>query len=239
MKAHKPSPRPGPWSNARKAVFFLTAVAGLLAACRPPAPRLKPPETVHSLEGYASLRLEGEAGSVKSRFSFLARLPSQGRVEVFDVLGRVVFYFVLAGPEARLVVPSEKVYWPASSSEVMDRFLGFALSLEEWMSVICGIWPAFVPAGPGPSGWTLNRDSRGRVLSGAKGDLVFEVKDFFAGSPSPRRVTFSGQTSRGSLTVLDLRFNIAARDELFSLTPPPGFQPKAWDEIVRLLEREN
>jgi hypothetical protein len=200
---------------------------------------LKPPETVLSLEGYASLRLEGEAGSVKSRFSFLARRPSQGRVEVFDVLGRVIFYFVLAEPEARLVVPSEKVYWPASSSEVMEKFLGFALSLEEWMSLISGVWPAAASAGPGPAGWTLKRDGRGRVLSGGKGDIAFEVKDFFAGSPSPRRVTFSGRASRGSLTVLDLRFNIAARDELFSPAPPPDFQPKTWDEIVRLLEREN
>ncbi len=222
-----------------EAAIILAAAAGLLAACRPPAPRLKPPETIRSVEGYASLRLEGEAGSVKSRFSFQVRLPSQGRIEVFDLLGRVVFYFVLGGPEARLVLPSEKVYWPASSSEVMDKFLGFALSLEEWTSLFSGVWPAAAAPDQDPSGWTVTRDGRGRVISGLKGMVRFDVKEFFAGSPSPRRLTFDGQTSRGSLTVLDLRFNVAGRDEVFSLGLPEAYQPKTWDEIERLLQREN
>ena len=238
MTERQPFLRSSSRVRLRRAATILVA-AGLLAGCRPPAPRLKPPPIVVSLEGYGSLRLEAEGGRVKSRFSFLVRLPALGRVEVFDLLGRVMFYFVLAGPEARLVVPSEKVYWPASSSEVMDKFLGFALSLEEWASLICGVWPASLSAGPELSGWTLRRDARNRVISGEKGTLAFEIKEFFAGSPSPRRVAFSGQTSRGSLTVFDLRFNTTARDELFSLGPPQDFQPKTWDEIVRLLQREN
>jgi hypothetical protein len=222
-----------------QAILVLVAAAGLLAACRPPAPRLKPPETIRSLEGYASLRLEAEAGSAKSRFSFQVRLPSQGRIEVFDLLGRVVFTIVLAGPDARLVIPSQKVYWPASSAEVMDKFLGFVLSLEEWTSLISGVWPVPMAPGQNASGWTLIRDKRNRVISGQRGMTHFDIKEFFAGSPSPRRLTFIGQTSRGSLAVLDLRFNVASREGIFSLDLPESYQPKTWDEIERLLQREN
>jgi hypothetical protein len=220
-------------------VLALAAAAGILAACRPPAPRLKPPADIHSVEGYASIRLEGGRGSAKSRFSFQVRLPSQGRIEVFDILGRVLFYLVFDGQESRFVLPSKKVYWPASSSEVVAKFLGFSLSLEEWTSLVSGVWPAAVSSGPEESAWTLKRDGRGRIVSGLKGNIRFEAKEFFAGSPSPRRLTFSGETSRGSLTMLDLRFNVDVRESAFSLDLPEVYQAKTWDEIERLLPGEN
>ena len=220
-------------------VLVLAAAAGMLAACRPPAPRLKPPADIRSVEGYASIRLEGGRGSAKSRFSFQVRLPAQGRIEVFDILGRVLFYLVFDGQEARFVLPSKKVYWPASSPEVVAKFLGFSLSLEEWTSLVSGVWPAAASSGPEDSAWTLKRDSRGRVVSGLKGNIRFEAKEFFAGSPSPRRLTFSGETSRGSLTMLDLRFNVDGRESAFSLDLPEAYQAKTWDEIERLLQGED
>jgi hypothetical protein len=239
MNERRASRRRGRKRKTFQGMLVLAVAAGMLAACRPPAPRLKPPAEIHSLEGYASIRLEGGLGSAKSRFSFQVLLPSRGRIEVFDILGRLLFYLVVEEQEARFVLPSKKAYWPASSPEVVAKFLGFPLSLEEWTYLLSGVWPAAASTGPADSAWTLERDGRGRVVSGLRGNIRFEAKEFFAGSPSPRRLTFSGETSRGSLTVLDLRFNVAVREAAFSLDLPKGYQAKTWDEIERLLEGED
>lgn len=223
----------------RKAVSLGVVLAAVFPACRAPAPRLLPPAEISSLEGYASLRLSTEAGSGKAKISFLVRPPSQGRVEVFDVLGRVVFYFVLDGPAAQIVVPSEKIFALAASEEVMARFLGFALSLEEWTAVLAGFWPDASSDAEGPSGWSLERDGRKRVVSGRKGEVFFEVTEFFSGSPAPRRIAFGSQLGEGRLTVLSLRYNSNLRDAAFLMTPPGGYQSRTWEDVERLLRRED
>lgn len=63
------------------AVFFLVY-------CRPSPVILLPlPSEIERIEGYASLRISGDQGSSRSKFSFLFQLPHQGRIEVSNILG--------------------------------------------------------------------------------------------------------------------------------------------------------
>jgi len=224
--------RTAPAASLCALAFLLVFLGG----CRR-MPRLVPPPEIESLEGYASLRLSGEWGTAKSRFSFQVRSPDQGRVEVFDVLGRVVFYFVLEGSEARLVVPSEKAYCAVASEEVMRRFIGFALDVEEWTALLSGVWPE-APAG-GLGGWSLERDGRNRVRSGRREGFFFEVAEYFPDSPSPRRIDFGSVGGGGRLIILSLRFNSVHPEAAFLMTPPSSFEARTWEEIERLFRRED
>lgn len=224
-------PTAGLFAAASCAAAFLAFSAG----CRPPTPAVVPPQRVDSLEGYASLRFSGAAGSAKSRLSFLIAPAGRVRVEVLDPLGRVALYFVLDGPRALLVVPREKVYCEAGRAEVMERLVGFDLDAGEWSSLLSGIWPGEGEA----AAWTLERDGRGRVRAGRRGCAFFEVAEFFPGSSLPRRVDFGSELGGGRLTVLRLRFNRPLPAAAFDLTPPAAHEPRAWEDVERLFRREN
>jgi hypothetical protein len=211
----------------------------LSAGCRSQAPTFIPPPRVDSLEGYASLRYSGDAGSAKSRLSFQIVPPARGRVEVLDPLGRVALYFVLDGPRALLVVPREKVYCEAGSADVMERLVGFGMDARELSALLSGIWPEPVPADEGAGSWALERDGRGRVRAGRRDGAFFEVAEFFAGSPSPKRVDFGSERGSGRLTVLRLGYNRPLPNEAFESTPPAAHEPRSWEDVERLFKRED
>ncbi|MBN2199999.1 MAG: hypothetical protein JW747_09160 [Candidatus Aminicenantes bacterium] len=221
------------------AVCALAFLLVFLGGCRRRPPQLVPPPEIGSVEGYASLRFSGEGGTAKSRLSFQIRLPDRGRIEVFDILGRTVLYFVMEGTEALLVVPSEAAYCVVGSDEILSRFLGFALDVGEWTALLSGVWPEVSASGENLRGWSLERDVRNRVRSGRRGGVFFEVAEFFGGSPSPRRIDFASERGVGRLTVLSLRYNSAPAEAAFLRTPPPSFEARTWEDIERLLRRED
>jgi hypothetical protein len=207
--------------------------AGLLlgAACRPGKILQTPlPERIRSIEGYASLRIIEGGESTRSKFAFFLESPNRGRIEVSNFLAGTVYRMIFAERAAFFVVPSRRVFWEGTEEEVLDRFLGFPLSLEEVARLFSGRWPD-----PQPEDWALQRDGAGRVVSGARGELRFAVEEFLDGSVLPAGVTFSHSRSRGRLSMLRIAFNVAPRDGTFSLGFRDQFQRKTWDEILELI----
>ncbi|HVP90414.1 MAG TPA: hypothetical protein VMS75_04265 [Terriglobales bacterium] len=186
----------------------------LLAACARRPPVLVPPASgVEAVAGYAAASVHGETADVKGKFAFLFRRPGLGRVEVFDPLGRTVYYIVFTGQTAYLVVPGRKAYAEDRPAAMVARFLGFALGPDEALVLLSGQWPE--SAGVVAAGWALGRDPQGRVIRGERGGLVFEVAGFFPGAGVPRTVTFSRPGASGRLRVLSLEFNPAPRPGAF------------------------
>ncbi len=221
------------------AVCLAASAAALLVGCRPPEAALLPPSDISGLEGYVSLRLSGEWGGAKSRVGFQIQRPGSGRLEVLDPLGRVVFTVVIIEPEALLAVPSEKAFCLATRRDILDRFLGFSPDLEEWAALVSGLWGPLSGSGEPAFGWEVERDGSGRVVSGRKGGVEFEVREFHKNSLLPRRLAFRSEASEGLLTVLRLRFNPPLRQGSFSLSPPPGFEQRTLEEMERLFRRED
>jgi hypothetical protein len=218
----------------RAGVFAACCV--LAAACRPARPALGPvPAEIHSVEGYASIRYSRGGGSAKSRLAFLLVPPGGGRLEALGPLNRSLFQVFIDEPDAVLVVPSKKAYWRGPRPEVLDSGLGFSLSLEEIAGILCGRFdgPAF------RSGWALDRDGERRVSAGRGKDFEFRVDEFFGGSTVPRRLTFLGSESSGTLTLLSLDFNSADADARIRASLPPGFARLSRAEMEKLLRDEN
>jgi hypothetical protein len=97
-----------------KASLFTIVFFGIffLFSCRPSPVILLPlPSKVERIEGYASLKITGDQGSSRSKFSFLFQLPHQGRIEVSDILGRTIYQIIVAEDKAAFIVPSKRVYW--------------------------------------------------------------------------------------------------------------------------------
>ncbi|MBM3293134.1 MAG: hypothetical protein FJY82_01275 [Candidatus Aminicenantes bacterium] len=206
----------------------------LLAACRPPGPVLLPPAEIRAVEGLAVLRIVRAEASARTKFGFTIALPDRGRIDVLDPVGRTVLRFVVDGEEAFLVLLSKRVYARGGKDEVLERFIGFPVGLDELAGLLAGRWEAGGAALPG---WTLERDGRGRVAAGRRGDLSFAVQEFFRGGGVPRKVSFRGPGGAGSVTLLQAAFNRG-------LAPlPSGFWERlravSWEEVERLLRDED
>jgi outer membrane biogenesis lipoprotein LolB len=185
---------------------------------------------VESIEGFASFRLAREGGTSKSKLSFLFRLPDRGRVEVLDPLGRTASILFLDGEEAYLVLPGRRAYWKSGRDEVMSKLLGFALGLEDLTHILTGRADRL-------NGWSLEKDSQGRVVRGRCEDLRFEVRQFFERSPLPRLLVLSRAEDRGSLSVLRMNFNQPLKPKAFHhfFLDEGGYRPADWNEVEKWL----
>jgi len=209
----------------------LGALLLVLAACRPGRVLVTPaPERIESLEGYASLRITERGETSRSKFSFLLVLPHRGRIEASNFLVGSVYQMIFTPNGASFVVPSKRVYWEGKEEEVIYRFLGFHLSLDEVIRLFSGRWPDAAP-----EGWRLRKDARGRILSGSRGDLSFSVEDFAEGSSIPASIAYRYAGGEGRLRMLRIAFNRTPSDRAFSLDFKRRFQRKTWEEIFELI----
>ena len=208
------------------AALFLLAVLALFS-CLTPRPAVAPvPETVESVEGFATFRLAREGGTAKSKFSFIFLLPGQGRIEVLDPIGRTASILFLENEEAYLVLPGRRAYWRSAREEVMSKLLGFSLGIEDLAHLLTGRTDRL-------SGWSLEKDSQGRVIRGRSEDVQFEVRQFFEESPIPRLLVLIRAEDRGSLRILRLSFNQPLKEKAFQLffLEESGYRAADWNEV--------
>ncbi len=209
------------------------------SACRPSAVKLGPDTPLRSVEGYASLKFNGEPASGRSKVSFSILLPDLARIDVFDPLGRAVIILVFRPTESFFALVPEKAYWRGGPGEVLGKFLGFDISLADLVELLAGRWGGGSAGGDAAApGWALTRDNRGRVVAAERGHVVFEVKDFFAGTAEPHLITFLSDRNSGSLKVFDARFNAAPKESAFTAPFLEGFASKTWPEMEELLRHE-
>jgi outer membrane biogenesis lipoprotein LolB len=221
-----------PWMTAA-ALLLLTVTYQI--SCYPSRPSFTPlPPQLKSIEGYASLRLTREEGTVKSRFSFIFLLPGRGRIDIYDPLGRAVSSLFIEENAAVLVLPAKKIYWRAAREEVMSRFLGFALSPQEITSILSGKLEDL-------SGWDLAKDAQGKIVRGRRDALRFEVRQFFGTSRLPRLLALSSSGDRGSLKILRLNFNQPLKKDAFrpSFLEDKDYLAATWAEIEKWLRHED
>lgn len=214
------------------ALLLLSALA--LFSCLPSRPAVTPvPLTVESVEGFATLRLARDGGTAKSKFSFLFRLPGQGRIEVLDPLGRTASLLFLDDELAYLVLPARRAYWKSGREEVMSKLLGFSLGLEDLTYILTG-------RGDLLHGWNLEKDGQGRVVHGRRDDLRFEVRQFFEPSPLPRLLVLTRAEDKGSLRILRLSFNQPLKEKAFDLffLDKDGYRPADWAEVEKWLKEK-
>jgi hypothetical protein len=221
--------------NEKGTVLFILFLLFGAAACRPPLPALAPPAELRDLAGNASLKITGPEGTARSKFSYALALPDRGRVDVLDPLGRTALQFLVEGEEAYLVLPSKRAYGQGSRNDVLEKFLGFPVGLEELAGLLAGRWEK--ADGTLLPGWSFERDARGRVSAGSRGDLSFEVPEHFPGNGVPRRLSFRGPSSEGTVTLLPPRFNRGFAP--FSWSFRDRFKLLSWDEVERLLRDES
>jgi hypothetical protein len=229
------------WISRKKqgVISFLPLIALLaaispnfifLANCRVSPPTISPlPSQIDRIEGYGSIKIKGSGGNAKSKFSFLFVLPSQGRIDVFDFLGRAIYFILIEDNEAFLVIPSKKVYWQGKEAEIISKFLGLEIVLPEMVSLLTGKWE-------NKEEWALEKDSQGKVIAGQKEGLHFQIKEFFLNTPVARLLTFEHPLSTARLNILRVNFNPAAKQQIFAKDFLKDYELKSWSEIEALFK---
>ena len=129
----------------------------------------------------------------------------------------------------------KKVYWEGEEEEIIDKFLGFRLNLEEMINLFTGRWPASIEDQEAVSAWQLDRDNRGRILSGRRGDLHFKVERFIEDTQLAQSFIFEHPASYGRLKFTRIAFNRAYNERAFSTAFKKRYQRKTWEEIQELL----
>ena len=129
------------------------------------------------------------------------------------------------------------MYWKGEEAEIIDKFLGFRLTLAEMISVISGEWES--REGTALSGWELEHDSEGRIRSGQREELVFSVEAFVEETRFPRDLTFTHPLNTGRLKILQMDFNRPAHMEVFSTMFLKNYQETTWPELQDLLKNAN
>jgi hypothetical protein len=222
--------------------YILVCTALLLSACRvrqvSVAPDIHPFE---SMAGFASLRISSGQQSARSRFSFVFRLPGKGRIEVFDPLGRVHYQILIVNRLSYFVHPSKKVFWRGGDTEILEKFLGFPLQLNEVAALMSGLWPDDDPdeSTTWQQSWNLERDKRGRIRNGSRGEFQFQVEGYFEPSPWVQTVVFFHAQTEGRVKILNIHFDQLAADEIFSTAPLNRFAEISWEEMEKLLDAQN
>jgi hypothetical protein len=228
---------PKAWARTLTVLALLAAGFG----CRAPRAVVSPmPADLITLEGHGSWKAMLNGAATKARFSFLLELSGRGQIDVATPLGGTAAEIIFVGPAAYLVFPSERVYWKASPEEVVEKLLGFRLSVADLIGLLCGRWHV---SGPGserpPDEWSFREDRLGRRVSGQRGEFHFSVQDFFPESVVPRRLNFESPLGDGGLTILTMAFNVPVPERLFSLAFLGTYASKSWDEVERILRHEN
>lgn len=223
----------------RKAEFIKPVILLLLfwmIGCLPSRILVNPvPQRIERLEGYARLKLQEGSESTNSKFSFLFILPHQGQIEVSDFLGRSLYKILITERGAYFIVPAKKAFWRASEEMIIDKFLGFRLSLAELICLFSGQWPAPNTPEEKVAAWSLKRDDSGRILSGQRGELSFEVESFITDTAFARSLTFTHSWSRGRLKFLKMVFNQPGGAKYFIEDFLDNYAEKTWEEIQELL----
>jgi hypothetical protein len=221
----------------RASITALCLVAAVLSCCRPSALSISSlPAHLETIEGHASLTIFAGEETARSKFSFLFRLPDQGRIEATGVLGSVLYRIFIDGGRAYFIVPSKKVYWESQEEEIIYEFLGFRLNLAEMISLISGGWERDGrDFGNDLEGWTFTRDRRNRIKSGHRGNLWFEVEEFIDDTSFARRIVFEHSMSSGTIKILGIGLNRPIRENVFSKKFLEKYQPKTWAEIQDMI----
>ena len=221
-------------------VAAICLAVGVLTCCQAPPISLSPfPSRIERIEGHASLVIRGAQGTARSKFSFLFQLPNRGRIDVSGALGRVLYRIFIDDGEAYFILPSKKVYWEGQEEEIIDKFMGFRLGLAEMTSLISGDWNKQDTLPEGSLGkWIFSQDERGRIVSGQREDLHFEVKAFIEETPFARLLTFEHPSSTGQVKILSMDLNRPIRPNVFSKKFLEKYQSKTWAEIQEMLNHE-
>lgn len=224
--------------KALRVSFFLIVFLAIffLVYCRPSPVILLPlPSEIERIEGYASLRISGDQGSSRSKFSFLFQLPHQGRIEVSNILGRTLYQIIVAEDKAVFIVPSKRVYWQGEEEEIIRYFLGFRLNLYEMINLLSGKWEGE----KSKESWSFEKDEKDRIMAGQRGEFQFEVKEFLADTPFARILVFQHPLNRGLLKILRINLNQPLKKGVFSLSVLGKYERKSWTEIEKILANEN
>jgi len=217
--------------------FFLCLM--ILFSCGSSKLLLTPiPPRIESMEGHASLRVKNEEGSAKSKFSFLFRLPSQGRIEASDFLGRTLYHIIISEEGAFFVVPSKQVFWQGNEEEIVSRFLGFRLNLNEMISLMTGEWDWDNEEDKARlDKWIFERDNQRRVVIGRREELWFYVEEFIVNTQLARTIVFKHPTNDGRVKILKIGFNNPIKEGAFSTSSLKNYQQKTWAEIEAILQK--
>lgn len=197
---------------------------------------------IERIEGYSSIKITQGQESTRTKFSFQFQLPHQGRIEVLNLLGKTLYQIIIDEEEAFFVLPSKKVYWKGEEEEIVDKFLGFRLNLYEMLCLLSGQWEEKGEEGRKKcwtESWNLEKDEKGRISGGQRGELRFEIKEFFEDSSFPRLIVFQHPINRGRLKVLRLSFNKPIKEGAFSVAFLANYEEKSWAEIEKILSNEN
>jgi len=221
--------------NALTAVICFAV--GFLVCCHVPPISLSPfPSRIERIEGYASLIITGDQGTTRSKFSFLFQLPNRGRIDVSGALGSVLYRIFIHDGEAYFIVPSKKIYWKGQEEEIIDKFMGFQLNLTEMINLLSGNWnQEDLVQKEALGNWIFAKDQKGRIVSGQRDDLRFEVKAFIEDTPFARRFIFEHPLSTGQVKVLSINLNRSIKPSAFSKKFVEKYQPKTWAEVQELL----
>jgi hypothetical protein len=196
------------------------------------------PPQIDSMEGYASLRVKNEEGSSKSKFSFLFHLPSQGRIEASDFLGRTLYHIIISEEGAFFVVPSKQIYWKGKEEEIVYRFLGFELNLNEMISLMNGEWDWNNEEDRARlEEWIFERDKQGRVAVGRREELWFYVEEFIVNTSLARTIVFKHPLNEGRVRLLNIGFNKPVKEGAFSTSFIQNYKQKTWAEIEAILQK--
>ena len=221
--------------NRRVGVPALACLVLYLTGCGPSKILLSPvPSQIQSIEGHARIWLTNPEGS-RTKFSFLLFLPDHGSIEVSNFLGQSLYRILITSEGAFLVIPSKKVYWQGIESEIMDRFLGFPLDLDELIGLISGQWSSVSQKKLDTSHWSFIRDSQGRIRSGLRDALCFSVEEFIPETPFPRSLRFEHPTNSGRLKILKMELNRSFPQAAFDSDYLQNYAAKTWEEIQALL----
>ncbi len=196
------------------------------------------PPQIESMEGYASLRIKNEEGTAKSKFSFLFHLPSRCRIEASDFLGRTLYHIIISQEGAFFVVPSKQVFWKGKEEEIVSRFLGFQLNLNEMISLMNGEWDwANEKDRARLDEWVFERDNQGRVIIGRREELWFYMEEFIVNTPLAKTIVFKHPMNDGRVKILSVGFNNPIKEGAFSTSSLKQYQQKTWVEIEAILKK--
>jgi hypothetical protein len=213
----------------------------LLGSCHSSKVLFAPhPSSVQSIEGYASLRIKGDQGSYRSKFSFLFQLPDQGKIVVFDPLGRTVYQIVVIHGQSYLVVPSKRAYWEGDEEDIIDNFLGFRLNLKEMIFLLSGSKEEM--SGQDKldlEDWFFIKDEGGRIKEAMKRNLRIMMEEFFENTPYARILIFDHPVNTGRLKILRMAFNQPYDSGVFSTEFLGRFERKSWEEIQEMMKNAN
>lgn len=219
------------YTGAILLLFFLSSLCRYRPHTIPSAP-----SSIHNIQGWASLRITGEQGTAKSKFSFVFQLPHKGRIEVINFLGQSVYQIILGQENSYLVIPAKKVYWEGNQGEVINKFFGVKMNLQEIFFLLSG---RTTGEGNNWKEWEFSKDQEGRIKSGDKGNFRFRVEEYFPQSSWVKVLLFHNSLNEGRLKVLNLEFNQPLKGKLFSSVMLQQYQKKKWEEIQRIIQNES